>query len=69
MNILKYFIAGAGIQTSAIAFGGNPPPTGTTTTEEYDGTSWTPSPSMSTARYYLAGCGITISCFSFWWKY
>ena len=42
--------AGAGIQTSALFFGGlNPsvPPGGTAVTEEYDGSSWTNGGSLS----------------------
>jgi hypothetical protein len=57
LNTARYYIAGAGIQTSALAFGGN---TGSQTgaTEEYDGSTWTTSPaSMSTARDNLAGAG------------
>jgi hypothetical protein len=57
MNTARRDLAGAGIQTAALAFGGN---TGTETavTEEYDGTSWTSSPaSLSTARQGLGGAG------------
>jgi hypothetical protein len=40
MNTARSELAGAGTQTSALAFGGAiPSPTGAT--EEYDGTSWT----------------------------
>jgi hypothetical protein len=40
----------AGIQTAALAFGGETPPA-TAATEEYDGTTWTTSPgSLNTAR-------------------
>jgi hypothetical protein len=46
----------AGIQSSALVFGGvagaNVP-----NTEEYDGTTWTSSGNMNIARRYLAGCG------------
>jgi hypothetical protein len=43
--------AGAGIQTAALAFGGDTPPT-TGATEEYDGTTWvTTNPGqLNTAR-------------------
>jgi hypothetical protein len=46
----KSYLAGAGIQTAALAFGGETPSV-TGATEEYDGTSWTTSPaSLATAR-------------------
>jgi hypothetical protein len=51
MNTARQLLAGAGIQTAALAFGGYTPPV-TGATEEYDGTSWTTLPSsMGTARY------------------
>ena len=53
----RYFLGSAGIQTSAIAFGGNPPALGVATTEKYDGTSWSSSSDMATARSELAGSG------------
>jgi hypothetical protein len=40
LNTARRILAGAGIQTAALAFGGNPI---TGATEEYDGTSWTSS--------------------------
>ena len=51
--------AGAGTQTAALSFGGNPPVgfPGTGATEEYNGTSWSPGGSLNTARTYLGGCG------------
>jgi hypothetical protein len=59
LNTARLNLAGAGIQTAAIAFGGSPAPgTNTGATELYDGTSWTTSPvSMNTARRSLAGAG------------
>ena len=50
-----YGIAGCGTQTLALAFGGSPPLTGDT--EEYNGTSWTTTSSLGTARYLLGGAG------------
>jgi uncharacterized ParB-like nuclease family protein len=41
---------GFGTQTAAVAAAGNIPPV-TNVTEEYDGTSWSPSGSMNTTRY------------------
>ena len=56
---LRYSVAGAGLQTAAVAFGGSTYPGGVQTgaTEEYDGTSWSPSGSMGTARYRHRGFG------------
>jgi hypothetical protein len=46
----KSYLAGAGIQTAALAFGGGTPPV-TAATEEYNGATWTTSPaSLNTAR-------------------
>jgi hypothetical protein len=62
----KVCLGGAGTQTAALAFGGYTPPTNTTATEEYDGTSWTTSPgSLNTARYALGGCGIQTAALAF----
>jgi len=58
MNTAREALGGAGIQTAALVFGGNPPAAGfSSATEEYDGTSWTNTTSMSTARYLLGGTG------------
>jgi len=51
----RYSLAGAGIQTAGLAFGGGPP--ATAATEEYDGTSWTAGGNLATARGELAGAG------------
>jgi hypothetical protein len=51
LNTARRGLAGCGIQTAALAFGGRNPGV-TAATEEYDGTSWTTnSASLSTARY------------------
>jgi hypothetical protein len=57
-------LAGAGIQTAGLAFGGN---TGAVSaaTEEYDGSTWTTGGNMNTARKYLAGAGIQTSALGF----
>ena len=47
-------LAGAGTQTAALGFGGDPSPNAT---EEYDGTSWTAGGNMGTGRGQLAGAG------------
>jgi hypothetical protein len=51
-----YALSGCGLQTAALAFGGN---TGSVTglTQTYDGSSWTSVPPMSTARQLLGGAG------------
>jgi len=56
LNEAKSALAGAGIQTAALAAGGI---TGTATsnTELYNGTSWTEVNNLNTARYYLGGAG------------
>jgi len=48
-----------GTQNAALGFAGNYPGgyTGNTTANEYNGSSWTAQPAMSTARAYLAGFG------------
>src|SRR6056300_1030832 len=48
-------LGGVGIQTAALAFGGNPAPLGET--EKYNGTSWTEVNDMNTTRIQLAGAG------------
>jgi hypothetical protein len=51
MNTARRGVGGAGIQTAALAFGGDIGPAFTGATEEYDGTSWATSPgSLNTAR-------------------
>jgi hypothetical protein len=46
---------GFGSQTAAIAFGGQPAPgTPNALSESYNGTSWTATPALNTARFYLA---------------
>ena len=57
LNDARAGVSGAGTQTSALAFGGFPGPTGQALTERYDGTSWTAAPNLATARFYLAGAG------------
>jgi len=55
-----YGMGGAGTQTSALAFGGNIPPSPSTTliaTESWDGSSWTEVNDMNTKREGVAGSG------------
>jgi hypothetical protein len=66
LNTARWELAGAGIQTAALAFGGYTGTANTTATEEYDGTSWATSPgSLSTARDGLGGAGTQTSALAF----
>jgi hypothetical protein len=59
LNTARRYLAGAGTQTAALAFGGFTT-AATGATESYNGTAWTTSPaSLNTARQALAGCGAT----------
>jgi hypothetical protein len=57
-------LAGAGIQTAALAFGGYST-AATAATEEYDGSTWTTGGNLGTARYQLAGAGTQTSALAF----
>jgi hypothetical protein len=60
LNTGRYSGSGAGIQTSALFFGGTTDDGATNTgaTESYNGTAWTSSPnSLGTARRFCAGAG------------
>ena len=59
MNTARSTLAGSGTQTSAIAFGGDTGPAVQSLTELYDGTSWTVSSTMATARDRLGGAAAT----------
>jgi hypothetical protein len=56
---------GAGTQTSALSFGGydspSTPSANTGVTEKWNGTSWTTSGSLNTARRGIAGAGASNS--------
>jgi hypothetical protein len=54
MNTARRDLAGAGIQTSALAFGGTPY---SAINESYNGTSWTETGDLNTGRVLLAGAG------------
>jgi hypothetical protein len=57
LNTVRSYIAGVGeCQYSAIAFGGLTNG-GTTCTEEYDGSTWSASGALNTARRNFAGAG------------
>ena len=65
MNTARIDVAGAGSQTSAIAFGGYPtyqsPPSRTNISEEYDGTSWTSAGNMPISAAEMSGAGTSSS--------
>ena len=59
LNTARQGLGGAGIQTSALAFGGFSTAS-TGATESYNGTAWTTSPnSLNSARFETSGCGAT----------
>jgi hypothetical protein len=65
MNTARQVLAGAGTQTSGLAFGGYTT-AHTGATEEYDGSSWTSNPTgLNTARSDLAGCGTQTAALAF----
>ena len=58
LNTTRDNQAGAGLQTSAMAISGsNPPPTPISSTENYDGTSWTEITEINTNRRYASANG------------
>ena len=54
LNSARNGLGGAGIQTSALAFGGSP---NTANTEKYNGTSWTEVNNLNSPRRWLGSCG------------
>jgi hypothetical protein len=65
MNTTRTGVAGAGTQTTALAFGGFIPPT-TGATELWNGTSWTNNPTgLATARRGPGGAGTQTSALAF----
>jgi hypothetical protein len=67
LNTARYGLAGAGLQTTGLGFGGYTT-ANTGATEEYNGSTWASNPTgLNTARVQLAGCRYTNSSFRFWW--
>ena len=64
MNTARGFLAsaGAGTQTAALAFGGQPV---TAVTESYNGITWTTVNSLNTPRQQLAGSGTQTAALAF----
>ena len=60
MSLGRYGFAGGGGQNNAIVCGNDP---ATTSSEEYDGTTWSGGGSMATARKHFTGFGQTGSAF------
>ena len=67
MNLGRRVLAGAGIQTAALAFGGDDDsgPTIVGNTESYNGTNWTEVNDLTTARSKLAGAGTQTAALAF----
>ena len=58
MNTGRFYIAGAGTQTSTLAAGGESPPGAVVaTTETYNGSAWTSVTSMSNPRFFTGSAG------------
>ena len=57
VNNARDLLGGAGPQTSALVFGGQPYPGSSAYTESYDGSSWTEVADLNTARILLGGLG------------
>ena len=62
LNTTRFGLRGFGIQTAAIVaagYGPGVPGTNLTASESYNGTSWTNTPSINTARRYVGSFGAT----------
>jgi hypothetical protein len=64
LNTARGSIAGAGIQTAALAISGEPPGPGGLT-ESYDGSSWTAVNALSTGRSQLGAAGTQAAAVAF----
>ena len=64
LNTARVYLAGAGTQTAALAFGGTAPPV-KNETESYNGTNWTDVNNLNTARFALAGAGTQTAALAF----
>jgi hypothetical protein len=65
LNTGRTGLAGAGIQTAAIAVAGGTVPTYSTATESYNGSSWTSVNPVNTGRGILGGTGTQGAAFIF----
>jgi len=64
LNTARNSLAGCGIQSAALSFGGYYS-YNLAVTEKFDGSSWTVTSSLNTARNFLAGCGTQSAALSF----
>ena len=64
LNTARGTIAGAGIQTAALAISGEPPAPGGLT-ESYDGTSWTEVNALNTGRSQVGAAGTSTAAVAF----
>ena len=55
MNTARSDLGGGGTQTAGLAFGGE---TSDSAAESWDGTNWTTTTSLATARKYLGSAGL-----------
>jgi len=64
LNTTRSFMGSAGIQTSALVFGGNTAPGYVASSESWNGTSWTNTPSLNTIRVAPTGGGTSTAALS-----
>ena len=64
LNTARDYLAGTGIQTASLAFGGRAP-TAVAVTESWNGTNWTEVNDLNTARFEFAGNGTYTSAVAF----
>jgi len=57
LGTARYDMGGFGIQTAAVAAGGNIDPGHSTLTEEYNGSGWSTGGALATGRTALSACG------------
>jgi hypothetical protein len=67
MNTGRSGLGSAGIQTAALAFGGDAGPA-SNASEAYNGSTWSPTPSLNTARKFPGGGRNSNCCISIWWR-
>ena len=66
MNTARMSMASSGIQTAALAAGGNGgPPFNSNASEEYNGSSWTEGNNLNTGRRNIAGTGTQTASLAF----
>ena len=64
LNTARSDLAGCGVQTASLGFGGSPGPTPVSiATEEWDGSSWTTSGNLNTHGRFCQGAGIQTAAY------